>query len=156
MHISKSKLLYNILINIPVCFALSLAGALLSSLSIDWANLAINFAISFAMAMLIGLFVPLTAIGRSFTALFHVKNDTYTHNLPYRILATFISSCIFYFTISPVLTVANYFLIPGQDFQICLYHWLVNLPFMFLVGFLSTLISDVGAYRAAHRLDESF
>jgi drug/metabolite transporter (DMT)-like permease len=156
MKITVSKLIYNILINIPVCFALSLAGALIVSSTIDWANFAINFSISFVMAMLIGLFVPLTAIGRWFTALFHVKNDTYTHNLPYRILATFISSCIFYFAISPVLTLTNYFLIPGQDFQTCLLHWLINLPFMFLVGFLSTLISDVGAYKAAHRIDATF
>jgi len=156
MKITTSKLVYNILVNIPVCFALGLAGALIASPTINWANLGINFAVSFTIAMLIGLFVPLTAIGRWFTGLFHIKNDTYTGNLPYRLLATFISSCIFYFIISPVSMLVNFYLVPGQTFQTCMLEWLINIPFMFLVGYLSTLISDLFGYKAAHKIDETF
>jgi hypothetical protein len=74
----------------------------------------------------------------------------------YRLLATLISSLIFYLIISPVLSVTNYFLVPGESPLTIFEHWLINFPFLFLVGFLSTLISDVGAYKAAHKIDETF
>lgn len=156
MAITRSSLVYNIIVNIPVCFSLCLASSLLNGLPIDWANFALNFSVSFVLAMLIGLFIPLGRIGRWFTALFHVDTTTYKGNLPYRLLATFISSCIFYAIISPTLTVMNYFLKGGESVQEVCYHWLLNLPFLFLVGFLSTLISDLPAYRRAHQIDPKF
>jgi len=156
MKITLSKLIYNLIVNLLVCLALSFAGAWLSSSQINWGNLAINFSISFVIAMLIGLFVPLTAIGKWFTGLFRLPNETYTGNPPYRLLATFISSCIFYFTISPVLALTNFFLLPNQDLQACLIQWLINIPFLLLVGFGSTLLSDLFGYRAAHRIDKTF
>jgi hypothetical protein len=155
MKITRSLFIYNLLVNVPVCLALALAGALLGG-AINWNNFAINFAISFVLAMLIGLFVPLARIGRWFTALFKVDNTTYTGNIRYRLLATLISSLIFYLIISPVLSVTNYFLVPGESPLTIFEHWLINFPFLFLVGFLSTLISDVGAYKAAHKIDETF
>jgi hypothetical protein len=156
MKITFSKVIYNVIVNIPVCFCLAIAGALMGGSTINWANLGINFSISFVLAMLIGLFVPLTAIGRWFTALFRVPNETYTHNLRYRLLATFISSCIFYFIISPILTVANFYLVPNQNFGACVINWLVDIPFLLLVGFLSTLASDLVGYKAAHKIDQTF
>jgi hypothetical protein len=156
MKITKSALYYNLLVNIPVCFALSLGGALVNSWDVDWANFGINYAVSFVLAMAIGLFVPLTAIGRWFTGLFHVDNTTYTHNLRYRLLATLISSLIFYMIISPVLTVMNYYLLGAKDPLNTFYHWLVNFPFLFLVGYTSTLISDLTAYKVAHNVDPNF
>ena len=156
MKITLSKLLYNLIVNLLVCLALSFAGAVVSSTHVDWANLAINFSISFVIAMLIGLFVPLTAIGKWFTGLFHLPNNTYTGNLPYRFLATFASSFIFYFTISPVLALTNFFLLPNQDPQVCLIKWLINIPFMLFVGFSSTLLSDLFGYKAAHHIDKTF
>jgi hypothetical protein len=156
MKITKSSVLYNVIINLPVCFALSLFGALVNSLTIDWANFAINYAVSFVLAMAIGLFIPLTAIGRWFTGLFGIDNRTYTHNIRYRLLASLISSLIFYLIISPTLTVMNYFLLGGTSVQETVYHWLVNFPFLFLVGYTSTLISDLPAYRAAHKVDPNF
>jgi hypothetical protein len=156
MKITPSKLLYNLIVNALVCLALAFAGARLSSPAFDWVNLAINFSISFVIAMLIGLFVPLTAIGKWFTGLFRVPNKTYTGNPLYRLLATFISSCIFYFTISPVLALTNFFLLPNQDPNVCLINWLINIPLMLLVGFCSTLLSDLFGYRAAHSIDKTF
>jgi hypothetical protein len=156
MKITKSSLVYNIIINIPVCFALSIFGALVNSFDINWPNFAINYAVSFVLAMAIGLFIPLMAIGRWFTGLFGVPNETYTHNLRYRLLASLISSLIFYLIISPTLTVMNYFLLGGQSVEETLLHWLVNFPFLFLIGYTSTLVSDIPAYKAAHKIDKNF
>lgn len=156
MKITKSLLVYNLLTNIPVCFALSLAGALLASNTIDWLNFAINFALSFLVAMAVGLFIPLVRIGRAFTALFHVDNRTYTHNLPYRLLATLSASAIFYLAISPLLSVVNYFLVPGktpQEVTLAFFH---NLPLLFLIAFSVSLLADLPAYRLAHHLDPEF
>jgi hypothetical protein len=156
MKITKSSLVYNLACNPPISFALSLAGALLASSTINWANFAINFAISLTIAMLVGLFVPITRIGRAFTAFFHIDNRTYTHNLAYRLLATLAGTFIFFFAISPVLSVVNYFLVPGSTPLEVFLAFLRNFPLLFLIDFTATLLSDLPAYRLAHYLDPDF
>jgi hypothetical protein len=156
MKKKKSNILYNLLVNIPVCLSLCIASTLLNGLPVNWPNFFLNFAVSFVIAMAIGLFVPLTAIGRWFTALFKIDTTTYQGNLPYRLLATLISSCIFYFAISPTLTVMNFLLSGATDWATTFVHWLLNIPFLFLVGYLSTLVSDIPAYQSVHRLDPDF
>lgn len=123
---------------------------------INWLAFGINYAVAFVLAMCVGVFVPLTTIGRWFTALFHVKNDTYTGNVPYRLLATLISSIIFYITITPTLTVMNYFLFGATNITSLLINMLIAAPVMLLVGFTSSLISDIFAYKVAHKVDETF
>ena len=122
--------------------------------SVDWRDFFLNFAVSFSMA--IGLFVPLTAIGRWLTALFKIDTTTFKGNLPYRLMATLISSCIFYFSISPTLMTMNFFLSDSSNWKMTSSHWLLDMPFLFLVSYLSTLVSDVPAYQSAHRLDPDF
>lgn len=156
MKIILAKLVYNILCNIPVCFFLCLAAALSASLSIDWINFAINFSVSFILAMLIGLFIPLSKIGKWFTALFKIKNDTYKGNIKYRLLATLISSLIFFIIINPTLTILNYFILKNMTIYECLISWLINIPLMIMVGFLSSLISDYFAYKVANKIDNTF
>ena len=34
--------------------------------------------------------------------------------------------------------------------------FLVNAPLMLLVGFISSLINDIAAFKAAHAIDDSF
>lgn len=123
---------------------------------INWLAFGINYAVAFVLAMCVGVFVPLTTIGRWFTALFHVKNDTYTGNVPYRLLATLISSVIFYITITPTLTVMNYFLFGATNITSLLINMLIAAPVMLLVGFTSSLISDIFAYKVAHKVDDTF
>lgn len=156
MRFFLSKLTYNIICNIPVCFFLTLAGSLTASPTIDWVNFGINFAVSFALAMMIGLFIPLTRIVKRFTGLFHVKNDTYKGNIKYRLLATLITTLIFFIIINPTLTVLNYFLLGSEDIYECFINWLINIPIMLIVGFTSSFISDFFAYQAAHKIDENF
>ena len=107
--------------------------------------------------MLIGNFVPLTKIGRWFTALFGIKNDTYTGNMPYRLLATLITTLIFYVAITPTLTLFNYFVLkiyttPAQAGI----SFLINIPIMLIVGFVSSLLNDIAAYKVAHMIDADF
>jgi hypothetical protein len=116
-----------------------------------------NFLVGFTIAMLVGMFVPLTNIGRWFTALFHVRNDTYTGNMPYRLLATLIITLIYYVAITPALTLFNYFVLkiyttPTQAFA----SMVISIPIMLLVGFVSSLINDIGAYKVAHMIDSDF
>ena len=115
-----------------------------------------NFLIAFALAMCIGLFVPLTRIGRWFAGLFHVKNETYTGNMKYRLLATLSSSLIFYIIITPTLTMLNCFVFTKQGWNAALFSLIVNAPLMILVGFVSSLLSDLGAYKVAHHIDHTF
>ena len=169
MRIKVATFVYCLICNIPVCFFLCLAASITGASTlangvltvdfhnIEWLNMLYNFLVGFTIAMIIGTFVPLTKIGRWFTALFHVKNDTYTGNMPYRLLATLIITIIYYVAITPTLTLFNYFVLhvyktPEQ----CGISFLINIPIMLLVGFVSSLINDVMAYKVAHLIDSEF
>lgn len=169
MKIKVATFVYCLICNIPVCFFLCLAASITGAstfangvLTVDfhdiqWLNMLYNFLVGFTIAMIIGTCVPLTKIGRWFTALFHVKNDTYTGNMPYRLLATLIITLIYYVAITPTLTLFNYFVLkiyttPEQAGI----SFLINIPIMLLVGFVSSLINDVMAYKVAHLIDSDF
>ena len=165
---------YSVICDIPVSFFLCLASAITSQsniesgiltinfTTIDWANFGINFAIALALSLMISNFIPLTAIGRWFTALFNVPNETYAGNIRYRLLATLITTIIFFGIISPTLTIFNciiYPLIKGTpilSWKQMLFNFLINMPILLIVGFISSLINDLAAYKAAHRIDKSF
>ena len=166
--------IYSVVCGIPVSFFLCLSSAIVAQsdldggvltinfTTIDWANFATNFVIALFLSIMISNFIPLTAIGRWFTGLFHVPNETYTGNVKYRLLATLSSTIIFYLIISPTLTLVNcviYPLIKHQPIlsggQILL-SMLINMPILLLVGFVASLINDLMAYRAAHHIDHNF
>lgn len=169
MKIKLATFVYCLICNIPVCFFLCLAAAIIGASNFEqgtltivfsdmnWLNILYNFIVGFTIAMTVGMFVPLTKIGRWFTALFHVRNDTYTGNMPYRLLATLIITLIYYVAITPALTLLNYYVLhvyntASQAFV----SMLINIPIMLLVGFVSSLINDIGAYKVAHMIDSEF
>lgn len=174
MRFRLSLFVYSLLCDIPVSFFLCLASAIsaqsdlnngvltISFATIDWMNMLTNFVIALVLSLLISNFIPLTAIGRWFTGLFHVPNETYTGNMKYRLLATLIISFIFFIIISPTLTVINCFIYPaiqGKDplsWQQALLIFLINAPLMLLIGFVSSLINDIMAFKAAHAIDSNF
>ena len=173
MKFRLAVFVYSLICDIPVSFFLCLASAIsaqtdfdagvmtVSFVTIDWLNMLMNFVIALSLSLIISNFVPLTAIGRWFTGLFHVPNDTYTHNMKYRLLATLIISFIFFIIISPTLTILNSFVFPaieGRDpltWKQALFIFIVNTPLMLLVGFVSSLINDIVAFKAAHAIDNS-
>jgi len=174
MKFRLSLFVYSLICDIPVSFFLCLASAIsaqtdfdsgvmtISFVTIDWLNMLTNFVIALTLSLLISNFIPLTAIGRWFTALFGVPNDTYTHNMKYRLLATLIISFIFFIIISPTLTVINSLIFPlldGKDplsWKQILIMFFANAPLMLLVGFISSLLNDIVAFKAAHAIDETF
>lgn len=168
MKLKWSVVIYAAICNLPVCFFLCLASSVIAVTDfeshtmivsfgdINWLAFAINYAVAFVLAMCVGVFVPLTAIGRWFTGLFHIKNDTYTGNVPYRLLATLISSVIFYVTITPTLTLLNYFAFHYTSLKSTFISMIIAAPVMLLVGFTSSLISDIFAYKVAHKVDDTF
>ena len=169
-----SLFVYSLICDIPVSFFLCLASAIsaqstlvdgvltISFATIDWLNMVTNFIIALVLSLVISNFIPLTAIGRWFTALFGVPNETYAGNMKYRLLSTLIISFIFFIIISPTLTVINSFILPalqGKEplpWQQALLIFLINTPLMLVVGFISSLINDIAAFKAAHAIDDSF
>lgn len=165
---------YSLICDIPVSFFLCLASAITAQSNLDsgvltinfntinWVNFGINFAIALTLSLIISNFVPLTDIGRWFAGLFHVPNETYTGNVKYRLLATLITTLIFYIVISPTLTIFNCYIYPlivGEPvltFKQALFNFAINAPILLIVGFISSLINDLGAYKAAHHIDHTF
>ena len=163
-----AKFLYSVCCNIPVCLALTFTSCIINVTSLDnlvftvnlnnfnWLSFATNLVLAFILAMIVSLCVPITLIGRWFTALFKVKNDTYEGNMKYRLLATFIASIIFYLAITPTLGLINYFVFEQTDFLKFIVLLIINMPLMLIVGFVSTLINDVFAYKVARAIDNNF
>lgn len=169
-----SLFVYSLICDIPVSFSLCLVSAIsaqtdfdggimtISFVTIDWLNMLMNFVIALTLSLIISNFVPLSAIGRWFTGLFHVPNETYTNNMKYRLLATLIISFIFFIVISPTLTILNSFVFPaiqGKEpltWKQALFIFVVNAPMMLLVGFIASLINDLAAFKAAHAIDDTF
>ena len=159
MNFSKSNVIYNLLLNLPVCVMLTLTAQFMNNggFVVYASDFFINFAISFPIAMLIGLILPLLWLGRWFTALFGVRNDTYTHNMLYRCLATFFSSLLYSLILSPISYLINR-LIFDPNYPIGQYalDCLRTIPVMVAVGFVSSLFFDIPAYRVAHKIDPNF
>ena len=159
MNFSKSNIVYNLLLNFPVTCMLTLTAQFLTNggFKVVPIDFLINFAISFPIAMSIGLILPLVWLGRWFTALFGVRNDTYTHNMLYRCLATFFSSLIYSFILSPTSYLINR-LVYDPSYPIGQYalDCLKTIPVMVGVGFLSSLLFDIPAYKFAHKIDPNF
>ena len=165
---------YSVICGIPVSFFLCITSAIVAQsdleggiltvnfTTIDWLNFLTNFVIALFLSIMISNFIPLTAIGRWFTGLFHVPNETYTGNVKYRLLATLSSTFVFYIIISPTLTLVNCVIYPAIKHEPMLHggqillSMLINMPILLLVGFVSSLINDLMAYRAAHHIDHSF
>lgn len=164
MKIKWGVAIYALLCNIPVCFFLCLGSAIAAATNLDnhiltinfnnldWLGLLWNFCVAYVLAFCVGYFVPLCSIGRWFAGLFHVKNDTYAGNVPYRLLATLISSVIFYVGITPILTLLNMLVFHMQPGQ-ALINMLIQAPIMLLTGFVASLINDVWAFKIAHHYD---
>lgn len=159
MNFSKSNVIYNLLLNLPVCVMLTLTAQFMNNggFQVYASDFFINFAISFPIAMAIGLILPLLWLGRWFTALFGVRNDTYTHNILYRCLATFFSSLLYSLILSPISYLINRLIFDptypiGQYALDCL----KTIPVMVAVGFVSSLFFDIPAYRVAHKVDPNF
>lgn len=159
MKITKAKFVYNLLVNIPVTSMLTLTAQFLSNggFICHWKDFVINFCISFPIAMMIGLFIPLVYLGKWFTALFNVKNDTYTHNLAYRLLATFFASFLYSMILSPISYLINR-LIFDPNYPLIKYvtDCLRTIPVMIGVGFVSSIFFDIPAFRVAHKIDPEF
>lgn len=167
LNIKLAGFVYCLFCNIPVCFFLCMTSSIINlgtwegaKLTLDfgafnWPGFFANYALALVLAMCVGTFVPLTAIGRWFTGLFHIENETYKGNMKYRLLATLIITLIYYVVISPTLAVINgiYYHLTAEKIVIGL---LIQMPFMLVVGFVSSLINDLGAYKMAHRIDKNF
>lgn len=159
MRFRISNLVYNLLLNFAVCTMLTLTAQFMNNngFIVTIPDVFVNFAISYPIAIAIGMIIPLVRIGKWFTALFNVRNDTYTHNLPYRLLATFIASLIYSLILSPLSYLINR-LIYDPSYPIGQYviDCLRTIPVMVAVGFVSSIFFDIPAYRLAHHIDPEF
>lgn len=147
METTLGKILYNVLISIPIAFCLAFVGEVLDG-EINWIYVLINFCISFSMSVLIGLFVPLSTIGAWFTRLCGGVADNYKGNIKYRLLSTLSISTIYFITLNPTVTFINSVILGNTTSFLELFiNWSINIIPMFLTGFLSTLPSDYLAFH---------
>lgn len=163
-----TTLLYAFLCNLPVTASLCLTSSIygVSSVAdgaltmnfgaINWGIFFINWGVAMVLAVIVGYFVPLVMIGRWFTRLFKVDDTTYKGNMPYRLLASLVITVIYFLAITPSLTVFNWLVFRFTDFPTALINMLKQSPFILIVGYTVSLITDVWVYQIAHRVNENF
>ena len=163
-----STFVYAVICNIPVTFALCLTSSIygVSSITdgvlsinfaaIDWASLMLNWGVAEVLAVIVGCFVPLVTIGRWFTHLFHVDNVTYKGNMPFRLLACLAITIVYFLAITPTLTVFNWLVYRATTFPVALLNMVKCAPFILIVGYTVSLITDIWVYQIAHAMDEEF
>lgn len=156
--LKPANIAYAFICNIPVSACLCLASNLFTNNGIiNFPAFLFDYSISLPTAILISLFIPLVRIGKWFTKLFEVKNDTYTNNFSYRILGTLAASIVYFLILNPVLATANAMKSGNWvNFHSWFFSWFRSLPFMLSIGFISSLIFDVPAYKVAHKIDKNF
>lgn len=150
-----ANVVYIFLSNSIIAFLLNFSTQFLYSQFVDWNNLLLNFLVAFTIGVIVGFILPLVKIGKWFTKLFNIENETYTNNLYYRLLATFIINLVFFIFINPTITIVNFF-VYNQDSSIAFLNWLWTAPYVFIIGYFSSLIGDFIAYRCAHKIDTNF
>ncbi len=161
---SWGAFIYTIICNIPVVFFLCITSTIVALTEFEggnmiikfsewgWIGFAVNYALSFVLAMVVGNFVPLVKIGRWFTGLFNIDHTTYTGNVPYRLLSTLIITLVYYIVITPSCTILN-ILVFSVPVDRALLAMGISAPIMILVGFTSSLISDIFAFKVGHAID---
>ena len=156
MKITKAKLVYTLLSNIPITFFVCLVSAIFRSLEINWTVLGINFLVGYPLAVYIGLFFPLKEIGKWFTNIFKIETISYKGNMKYRLLAVFIITLLRFTIVSIALTILNYFLLSNHSILEAFFNWLRNFIPLLLVAYIVTLISDYLSRIVANKIDEDF
>jgi hypothetical protein len=168
MKVRWSQIVYGLIVNLAVCFFLCLTSSLAAATDfengiiqidlkeINWINLLINFLVGYAIDNLVGIIIPFVSIGKWFTGLFHIKNDTYTNNMPYRLLAILSSTIIYWAILSPSLMILNVYILNMMSIKEGLFSLLLNAPIMLLVGYITTLLNDIAGYKVAHKIDKDF
>lgn len=153
-----ARITYAFVCNIPVCFFLCFTSNVVNNGGqFVFLNFIFNYLISLPIAICISLFIPLVNWGRKFTKIFNVDNKTFTHNFKYRVIATFLYTCIYFAILNPILALTNNLVystwVPLNEY---LFNLARTIPLMIMVGFSSSLLFDIPAYKLAHKIDKSF
>ena len=166
--VRPSTIFYAFVCNLPVTLSLCLTSSIYSVSSIEsgkliidfaninWPILFINWGVAMILAMIVGCFVPLVLIARWFTSLFHVDNTTYKGNMPFRLLGCLVITIVYFLAITPSLTVFNWLVFRATSFLEALLNMLKSAPFILVVGYFMSLITDIWVYQLAHAMDSEF
>lgn len=99
----KFLVVMNVVANLPMAIAMSVAAPLLSGQPIEMGNLLINVLIGFILACLINILLPIQKISKGFASLFKLNPESFAGNLVGNIPACL----IFVVIIGLVLTYYN-------------------------------------------------
>lgn len=149
-----AKIIYLTLVDAAVSFALAISSQIMSG-PIDWGMLWINFGVAISISIIIGMCLPLTSIGKKFTALFKVKTDTYENNISYRLLSTAAISFTYFIILNPALCVLNVWIYHKVDFGTYMISFAINVIPLFLVGFLTSLVADYPVFHICRKIDHT-
>ncbi len=155
----KASLVYNLLMNLGVCFFLCLASNVAAThWNVDWEIVLFNLAISYPVAVIVGMSIPLVKLGRIVTNWFGVNNVTFEHNMLYRIIATFFYSCIYFSILNPFLTTVAILMGHASfpNFYAFFISWLRGIPLMLIVGFTASMVFDRPCFLLARRIYPDF
>ncbi|MFA9463055.1 MAG: hypothetical protein ACERKN_02075 [Velocimicrobium sp.] len=143
----KTKLLYVLIINIPVAIAIALTAQLLAIGKIIVSLFIINLLIAYGIAFLIGMLIPVEPIGVGFAKLFKVKEG-----VVFGLLVNLPINFIYVTLISLIMTCFNVVILEKLPIGAFVGGFLGTYPVLYIVGYIVSFIANRPAMKTAQRI----
>ncbi len=144
----KTRLVHTLLINLPMCFCMSLLALLLSPGGVTPMGLLINFLLSYAICFLVGMLLPLVPLGMKLAGACKQKPGSLGFSL---IISAVVN--LFYVVINGLcLGTFNAVILGGAPWRVVPMSFLSTFLPLYAAGFVVVLLWNPVAMRLAHKI----
>lgn len=143
----KTKLLYVLIMNIPIAFAIALTAQIVAIGQIILPLLGINLLIAYAIAFLIGMLIPVEPIGVGFANLFKAKPG-----IQFGLLVNIPINFIYVTIICFILTYFNVVMLQKMPIDAFVSGFIGIYPILYLVGYLVSFVVNRPALKIAQSI----
>lgn len=148
METMKYKIVYNLIMNLGVSFALSMAAQLLSVGKVIPSLFFVNLLLAYVIALVIGIFIPVGRIGFGFAKLFKEKPGT----LKFALLFNVPVSLIFTVILSLCMTYFNVIILQKLPMVVFAKGFLSLILPLYAVGYIVSLVLDQPAHKVVKKI----
>lgn len=146
----KTKLFHTLLINLPMCFVMSLLALLLSPGGLTPMGLLINFLLSYVICFIVGMLLPLVPLGMKLAQACKQKPGS----LGFSIIVSAVVN-LFYVVINGLcLCTFNAVIMGGAPIQVVPGAFLSTFLPLYAAGLVVVLLWNPTAMKLAHKLSK--
>lgn len=144
---TKCKVVYTLIMNIPVALAIALTAQLLAIHTVVLPLLGINFCIAYAISFLIGMLIPVAKWGVGLAMKCKAKPDS----LPFGLLVNLIVNTVYVVINCIILTYFNVVILNGAPIAAYFIGMATTVLPIWIVGYVVSFIWNRPAEQIAHK-----